>query len=102
MVAPIFPAHVTEFGGEHDLVPAAGYGFADELLVGERAVHVRCVQESHAQFYRAVDGRCGLLLVPRAVELAHPHAPEPKLRYDEPFATQISLIHRSLLLPGIS
>ena len=91
--APVFAAHVAELGGEHDLVPAAGYGFADELLVGERAVHVRRVEEGYAQLYGAVDGGYGLLLVARAVELAHPHAPEPKLRYDEPFATQISLIH---------
>ena len=45
------------------------------------------------ELYGAVDGGYGLLLVARAVELAHPHAPEPKLRYDEPFVTQISLIH---------
>src|SRR5918997_4327208 len=49
--APVFAANVAELGGENDLVPAVGYGFADELLVGERAVHVRRVQERYAKRY---------------------------------------------------
>src|SRR5215207_2146090 len=65
--APVFAAHVAELGGEHDLVPAAGYGLADELLVGERTVHVSRVQKGDAKFYRAVNGGYGLLLIPRAV-----------------------------------
>ena len=85
--APVLAAHVAELGGEDDLVAPALYGLADELLVGERAVHVRGVEEGYAELYGAVDGGYRLVLVAGAVELAHPHAPEAKLRYDEPFAT---------------
>ena len=55
--AAVGVALVAELGGELDLVAAAGDGLADELLVGERAVHVGGVEEGHAEVERAVDGR---------------------------------------------
>src|SRR5215217_7334515 len=91
----VLAAHVAELGGEHDLVPAVGYGFAHELLVGERAVHVRRVEEGYAQLYSAVDGGYRFLLVARAVELAHPHAPESQFRDLEPLAAKYARLHDS-------
>ena len=70
------PALVAELGGQLDLVAAAGDGLADELLVGERAVHVGGVEEGDAEVEGAVDGRDRLGLVAAAVELRHPHAAE--------------------------
>jgi hypothetical protein len=65
---------VAELGGQHDLVAPAGDGPADQLLVGERAVHVGGVEEGDAEIQRTVDRALGLGLVTGAVELAHPHA----------------------------
>ena len=67
---------VAELGGELDLVAPAGDRLADELLVGEGAVHVGGVEEGHAEVERPVDGVGAALLVGRAVELRHPHAAE--------------------------
>ena len=69
-------ALVAELGGELDLVAPAGDGLADELLVGEGAVHVGGVEEGHAEVERPVDGVGAALLVGGAVELRHPHAAE--------------------------
>ena len=54
--AAVGRALVAELGGEHDLVAAAGDGAADQLLVGERAVHVGGVEEGDAEVEGAVDG----------------------------------------------
>ena len=67
---------VAELGGELDLVAAAGDRLADQLLVGERAVHVGGVEEGHAEVERAVDGGEAGRLVGAAVELRHAHAAE--------------------------
>ena len=56
-------ALVAELGGQLDLVAAAGDRLADQLLVGERAVHVGGVEEGDAEVERAVDGRDALRLV---------------------------------------
>ena len=50
---PLFIEVEAEFGGNHDLVTKGGQGFADELLVGERAVDFRGVEERDA----TLDGR---------------------------------------------
>jgi hypothetical protein len=54
-IAAVLAALVAELGGEHDLVAAAGDRAADELLVGERAVHVGGVEEGAPQLERPVD-----------------------------------------------
>ena len=66
-----------ELRGQHDLVAAAGDRAADQLLVGERAVHVGGVEERDAEVEGPLDGPLGLGLVAGAVELAHPHAAQP-------------------------
>src|SRR5919199_1116388 len=92
-IAPI----VAELGGEDDLVAPALNSLSDELLVGERTVHIRRIEEGHAELYRPVDRGDRLSLVRGSVELAHPHAPEAQRRDDESLASQVAMIHRSLL-----
>jgi len=53
-----------------------GGGASDQALVFAAAVHVRHVEESHPKTDRAVDRGDGFLVIARAVELRHPHAPE--------------------------
>src|SRR5215210_3805602 len=74
--ASVLATLVAELGGEDDLVAPALDGFADEPLVGERAVHVRRVEEVDTELHGAVDRGDRLSFVRGAVELAHPHAPE--------------------------
>ena len=69
-------AHDAALGREHHPVAPAANRPADQLLVGERAVHVGGVEQRHAEVEGAMDGGDRLRLVARAVELAHPHAPE--------------------------
>src|SRR5918995_3433258 len=79
--ATVLASLVAELGGKSYLLTPVGYRLANELLVGEGAVHVSGVDEGHTQFYRAVDGGYGLVLVACAVELAHSHASKAKLRH---------------------
>src|SRR5215211_6740339 len=79
--ASVLASLVAELGGEGYLLAPVSNGLANELLVGEGAVRVGRVEEGHTQIYRAVDGGYGLVLVARAVELAHSHASKAKLRY---------------------
>src|SRR3712207_2751554 len=82
---------VAELGGEHHLVAPAGDGLPDEPLVGERAVHVRGVEEGDAEVQRPLDGALGLRLVTGAVELAHPHAAQSLGRDGQP--SQCACLH---------
>src|SRR6202035_3692399 len=91
-----------ELGGQHDLVPAAGDGLAVQFLVDERAVDVGRVEQRDAQVQGTVDGRGGLLVIPRAVELRHAHAAQALARYDQAltaecdgFCHQARLEHRT-------
>src|SRR5674536_171739 len=79
-----------ELGGEHHLVAPAGDGRADQPLIGERAVHVRGVQQGDAEIQRAGDSGSGLGLVRVAVELTHPHAAQPLGGDDEALAQRSS------------
>ena len=90
---PVVAAHIAELGGEHDLVAAPPDRTPHEDLVGERAVHVGRVEEVDPQLERPLDRRDRLLVVALAVELGHPHAPEPLLRDLEPLATKIARLH---------
>jgi len=64
---------------DHGFAPV-GDGPADELLVGEGAVHVCGVEERHAELEGPVDRRDRLTLVTGAVELRHAHAAEADAR----------------------
>src|SRR4028119_2304759 len=91
--ASVLASLVAELCGKGYLIAPVGDGLADELLVGERAVHVGGVEEGHAQFYGAVDGCYGFVLVARAVELAHTHASEAELRYLKALAAELTRFH---------
>jgi hypothetical protein len=74
---PVGTPLVAELGGYLNVIAAVLTGrdrAADQLLVGERAVHVRGVEEGDAEVQRAV--QCGdrFALVCGAVELRHAHA----------------------------
>ena len=69
-------AHEAELGGEKGILAAAAQRPPDQLLVGVRAVRVGRVEEVHAQVERVLEGRQRLVVVVRAVELAHAHAAE--------------------------
>jgi hypothetical protein len=73
---PVGAPLVAELGGEYDVVATARDGLADELLVGERAVHVGGVQEAAAEVECSMDDLGRRVVVDGAVELAHPHASE--------------------------
>ena len=73
--------HNAEFSRQHDLAAPAADRASDQLLVGERAVGVRRVQEIEPQVERAMDRRDRLDLVARTIEVAHPHATQPDRGY---------------------
>jgi hypothetical protein len=57
-----------ELGRNRDLIGHGLERLADELFVGERAVHLGGVEERHAQLDRSADQPDHLLLIPgRAV-----------------------------------
>jgi hypothetical protein len=89
----IVPAHDPELGGEHDLVAAAGDGASHQLLVVSLPVHVRRVEQLHAQVQGAVDDADRLLVVDLAVELGHAHQTEADLCDLESLRSQLSLFH---------
>ena len=59
-----FPAEcVAELGGDHDLVAERREGFADELLVRERAIDFGGIEEGDAALDGRADQRDRILLV---------------------------------------
>jgi len=94
----VLAAHVAELGRQHDLLAPAFYRPADELLVGEGAVHVGGVQERHPELDGSADGGQRLPFVARPVELAHPHAPEAQCRDFEPLRAELALLQKFLLV----
>ena len=83
-----------ELRRDHDLVADGLERLADELLVRERPVHLRGVEEGDAAVDRGADQRDHLLPVgKRRVALAHPHAAEPDRR-DLQAVSERALLHR--------
>ena len=76
VVGTVVPVFMAELGSEDDLVPPAHDRPADELLVGERTVHVGGVEEVDAEIEGAVNGRDRLRVIAARVEVGHPHAAE--------------------------
>ena len=72
-----------ELGRDHVLVAPALDRAADQLLVGQRAVQLRGVEEVDPELQRPLDRRDRLVLVGRAVEGRHAHASEPEGGYLE-------------------
>jgi hypothetical protein len=89
-----------ELGGDHDLITEWGEGFADELLVGERTVSFRGIEEGDA----TLDGRLNksdplLLVGSRTVAKAQSHAAQPDGRDFQVTVSKLALLY-CLLLSG--
>ena len=82
-------AHVAELGRQHHLVAPSLDRPADQLLVGERPVHVGRVQEGDAQVQGAVDGLGRLGLVAGAVEVVMPMQPSPSSDTSRPASFRV-------------
>jgi hypothetical protein len=76
-VAPAFQVEA-ELRGDHDSIAHGLERLAHELLVRERPVHLRCVEEGDAAFDGRPDQADHILAVgKRRVALTHAHAAEP-------------------------
>jgi len=89
-------AQVAELGREHDLVAAPPERLAEQLLVVAPAVHVRGVEEVHAEVDRPVDDRDRLRVVALAVRAGHGHAAEADGRDPERAVAERSIVHWAL------
>lgn len=69
---------VAELRGQLHLLALIADGFADELLIGERPVHVGGVEEGDAEVEGPVDGGDAIGVGGGAVELGHAHAAKPE------------------------
>jgi len=85
-----------ELRREHHLVAHRLERLAHELLVRERPVHLRGVEEGHAPFDRGAKESDHLArLGERRVALAHPHAAEPECGHLQPASSERAFLHRS-------
>ena len=73
---------------------------ADEVLVRERPVHVRGVEEGDPELERAVDRRDRLAFIGGAVELGHPHAAQSERGHVEPLRAQPARLHGLTISPA--
>ena len=85
--------HVAKFRGQDHLVAAVFDGASDQPLVFAAAVHVRRVEQGHADVQRAVDGGDGFPVIARAVKFRHPHASETERRNGQSLFAKLSLFH---------
>jgi len=79
-----------ELGGEHNPIPFALEGAADQVLVGERTVCFGCVEERDAELERAVQCGDGFIVVQWTVGLTHSHAPKAESGDLEPLAAEFA------------
>ena len=88
-------AHVAELGGDHELLPLALDGAADQFLVGAHAIHVGGVEEGDAELEGAVDGGDRFRIVTPGIEVRHAHAAQPHGGHFE--RSEIAMMHIGLL-----
>src|SRR5262249_7580183 len=86
-----------ELGREHDPVAPAAQEPADQLLVVAAAVHVRGVEEGHADLERRLDCRQRLGLVGLPVELRHAHAAEADRGDRRAVRAELARLHASFI-----
>ena len=80
--------------GRHDrLLAPSLQRLAEQQLVGAPPVHVRRVEQCHAELERTMDRADRLASSGRAVELGHPHAAESERRDAQAAAAQLALLH---------
>src|SRR5207253_4984056 len=91
--AAVGTAHVPELRRHDHLRASARDGAAHELLVGERAVHVRRVEERDSQIERPLNRGDGLGVVATAVKLRHPHASQAEGRHREALPAKRAWLH---------
>jgi len=91
-IAPLV-AHVSEFRRQDHLAAAAFDGASDQALVFATAVHVRRVEQGHPESERTLDRGDGFLVIARAVEFQHSHAPESKRRNGQSLCSKFSMVH---------
>jgi hypothetical protein len=72
--------HEAEFRGHPHFVAPTADRLADQLLIGERSVGVRRVEQIYPQLHGPVDGRNRLGFVRGTVGVTHAHAPESDRR----------------------
>src|ERR1019366_8007122 len=87
--SPVLAAHDAALRRQHDLVAAISDSFAHEALVVEGPVLICGIDQVDPELDGAVDRRDRLLVVARAVELRHTHAPETKSGNPQSLASQI-------------
>jgi hypothetical protein len=88
-----------ELGGDHHLVPEGSQGFTHHLLVRERAIDFRGVEEGHAALDRRPD-ECDRLALVRCgtVAMAQSHAAEANGRDFEAAVAEFPCLH---LIPPV-
>ena len=85
-----------ELGGDDNLLAHRSQGLADQLLVGERAVHLRGVEEGDAKVDRGADeGDPVLVADGRAVGVAETHAAESDRGYFQSAGAEGAVDHLS-------
>jgi hypothetical protein len=92
---PVLGEREPELGRDPHLVPQRLEGLPDDVLIGERAVHLRGVEERDAEFGRATDHRDPILpcrSAGGAVGAGQAHAAVADLR-DGQAGAQGSLLH---------
>lgn len=77
---PVWRAHAAAFCGKHQKVAPVENRAADKLLVPAQAVDIGGIEKIDATLDGAMNGGNRLLLIPRAVEVAHRHAAKAKRR----------------------
>jgi hypothetical protein len=82
-----------ELGGQDHLVAPLCDGAPDQLLVGVRPVHVRCVQQGDPEVEGELNRGQRFGLVSLAVELGHPHAAESLGRHFQSLRSQLAMFH---------
>src|ERR1051326_6948973 len=85
--------HKAELCRQHDFVPSSFDGFADELLVLERAIHVCGIEQRHAEIESAMDSRDGFALVTGAIKFRHAHAAQAERRNAQAAFSQFTCFH---------
>ena len=88
-------AHVDlpELRGDDDLITNGSERVSHELLVRERAIRLRRVEERHAEVHRIPDQRNRLVPVQSgAAVVAQTHAAKPERRYLQPARSQHPLV----------
>ncbi len=86
-------SHNPELGGQKNLVTQTPDRLANQHFVVTVAVNVRRIQKGDAQLDGAVNGGRRFRIVPRSIELGHPHAAQAHGRKEWPVFPQLTLLH---------